>query len=611
MILGIFLPEAMRSHQSEPGSSKIVERNKRRGRQRTTDTCTEGKSDSVSATSSLSEQEQRSTASVSISHTSHEAASSDLTRDKDDATRLVRNQSSFRQGGCPSAGREAMLNEMANLASGGSSRVDSDHYAFFPSDPRGSLTIGVMPDDCRRILYHDGGQQVVTRYSTNNGLETTSHLFSRGYFPLSNRVSILQPTADIIRTEHQELMDTLGARAGGVHGSRRGESNSGRLGTTLDLYSHADSLDSARQRHILRVHEANRAFAAFHQLSSVFNPSYLAGTAVLRRPSADGINAIFTDPASRSHMTSTSHGPFLTTSTRSILPVDRTSSGGIISPQVALPNLLQPSDHSGIMNQTTEDEKASFPILTCSMSEHSFARLDQAGRLRPHDEDSAASRKLEGPPAKKTMKRKPGSRDRRFNSSTPISLVAAARSDNTEILELTGRSPLSLYVAKDTEHLSDYQCYLRQQIEIFEATPEDLQYNAQKMNKAVVLGQVGIRCKHCAHEDPWARTRGAVYYSASLGGLYQAGQNMSKNHLENECKAIPSHIREELLKKKVIKRRAAGGKKFWADSARSLGIFEDQYGLRFSKITREHCGNTMKPGDRRTTEITCEESLPE
>jgi len=244
------------------------------------------------------------------------------------------------------------------------------------------------------------------------------------------------------------------------------------------------------------------------------------------------------------------------------------------------------------MNRTAaDDEKASFPILTCSMSDNSFAQLDPSGRLRRQgDDDSAASRKLQGPPVKKAMKRKPGSRDRRFNSSTPISLVAAARSDNTEILELTGRPPVSLYVTKDTEHLSDYQCYLRQQIEIFEATPEDLQYNAQKMNKAVVLGQVGIRCKHCAHEDPWARTRGAVYYSASLGGLYQAGQNMSKNHLENECKAIPSNIREELLKRKVIKRRAAGGKKFWADSARSLGIFEDQYGLRFSKIARDDAG---------------------
>ena len=86
---------------------------------------------------------------------------------------------------------------------------------------------------------------------------------------------------------------------------------------------------------------------------------------------------------------------------------------------------------------------------------------------------------------------------------------------------------------------------------------------------------------------------------------------MSKNHLENECKAIPSNIREELLRKKVIKRRAAGGKKFWADSARSLGIFEDQYGLRFSKIAQDEAGNSIDLNEAATVEPVGEESSRE
>ena len=58
---------------------------------------------------------------------------------------------------------------------------------------------------------------------------------------------------------------------------------------------------------------------------------------------------------------------------------------------------------------------------------------------------------------------------------------------------------------------------------------------------------------------------------------------MGKNHLENHCKKIPNEIRQELLRLKVSKRRAGGGKSYWADSAQGLGIFEDQYGLRFTK----------------------------
>lgn len=58
---------------------------------------------------------------------------------------------------------------------------------------------------------------------------------------------------------------------------------------------------------------------------------------------------------------------------------------------------------------------------------------------------------------------------------------------------------------------------------------------------------------------------------------------MSKNHLDNHCISIPAETRRELLKLKDSKRRAGGGKAYWADSAEALGIFEDQYGLRFSK----------------------------
>lgn len=56
---------------------------------------------------------------------------------------------------------------------------------------------------------------------------------------------------------------------------------------------------------------------------------------------------------------------------------------------------------------------------------------------------------------------------------------------------------------------------------------------------------------------------------------------MSKNHLETYCTAIPTEVRDTLVRKKEIKRRAGGGKSYWASSAWSLGIFEDQYGLRF------------------------------
>lgn len=247
--------------------------------------------------------------------------------------------------------------------------------------------------------------------------------------------------------------------------------------------------------------------------------------------------------AARANMRMSSHLSSILSNTSPLLERDMRTAAAIASAQHRS-NLLYPSP-AGMMGRIPEDDRVTLPLLeprrtltsagsllgismTGLRNLHPVSVPVKAEQKQAKEEETAADRKetiiRKGPELKQLAKRrKPGSRDRRFNSSTPISLVASARSSTTVSLELTGRPPVSMYLDLDVNNLSEYQCFLRKQIELFEAKTEDLQYNAQKMNKAVVLGQVGIRCKHCAHEDPWTRTRGAVYYSASLGGLYQAG----------------------------------------------------------------------------------------
>jgi hypothetical protein len=73
--------------------------------------------------------------------------------------------------------------------------------------------------------------------------------------------------------------------------------------------------------------------------------------------------------------------------------------------------------------------------------------------------------------------------------------------------------------------LSEHQIFLRQQIEVFCATEADLSVRARGRNKRITLGQVGIRCRYCAHLP--CRQKGSLYYPSSTLGLYQAAQNMS------------------------------------------------------------------------------------
>jgi hypothetical protein len=86
---------------------------------------------------------------------------------------------------------------------------------------------------------------------------------------------------------------------------------------------------------------------------------------------------------------------------------------------------------------------------------------------------------------------------------------------------VTGRQPVMLYSSSDNNRLSDYQILVRKQIELFEALQEDVDTVTQGRVRRVVLGQVGIRCRHCALLPPGDRKRGAFYYPSRLDVVYQ------------------------------------------------------------------------------------------
>jgi hypothetical protein len=140
--------------------------------------------------------------------------------------------------------------------------------------------------------------------------------------------------------------------------------------------------------------------------------------------------------------------------------------------------------------------------------------------------------------------------------------------NSVEKTKLSGRAPAVLYMSCDDDSLSEYQCLVRKQIELFEAGREEVESNAKGRNKPIVLGQVGIRCGHCSMLNPRHRVRGATYYPAKLNGLYQAAQSMASGHLCFHCQHIPDEIRQELLV--LRERKSSAGKSIslsseWSD----------------------------------------------
>jgi hypothetical protein len=71
--------------------------------------------------------------------------------------------------------------------------------------------------------------------------------------------------------------------------------------------------------------------------------------------------------------------------------------------------------------------------------------------------------------------------------------------------------PAVLSCSTDEMVLTQFQVFLRQHIEAFAATPEDVSSRVRGRHKQIRLHQVGIQCRHCAHIAPRQRGKGAVY----------------------------------------------------------------------------------------------------
>jgi hypothetical protein len=168
------------------------------------------------------------------------------------------------------------------------------------------------------------------------------------------------------------------------------------------------------------------------------------------------------------------------------------------------------------------------------------------------------------------------SQDAMFAMLNPSGLPAAAPRKAVK------RSPIVLFMECDEDSLSEYQCLIRKQIELFEADKEEAASSVQGRNKQIVEGQVGIRCRHCTVVPPRRRQKGCMYFPTKLDRIYQAAQNLSAFHLCEHCKHVPEDVRKKILVLRERKSPAGGGKRYWGEGVRCMGVYEDSSGLRFA-----------------------------
>jgi hypothetical protein len=131
--------------------------------------------------------------------------------------------------------------------------------------------------------------------------------------------------------------------------------------------------------------------------------------------------------------------------------------------------------------------------------------------------------------------------------------------------------PACLARLVDEYNLSHHQDYLRQQIEAFQATQDDVMTHTRGRNKAIHVGQVGIRCRYCAHIPVSRRQKGSTYFPSNKFGIYQAAQNMSTAHIQCRlCTEMPKATTLkfiEIVSAKKMNCSSGAGRPYWAQSA--------------------------------------------
>eukprot|EP00977_Amphora_coffeiformis_P012444 scaffold3077_cov162-Amphora_coffeaeformis.AAC.3 len=150
----------------------------------------------------------------------------------------------------------------------------------------------------------------------------------------------------------------------------------------------------------------------------------------------------------------------------------------------------------------------------------------------------------------------------------------------------------------DSQYLNPIHCFVRRHVEFFVAGQEEVNAPSPGRKTRVTLGQVGIRCIHCAHLPIKDRVKRSSCYPPSIGGLYHAISNMKCDHFAL-CKGLPPADREEFLSLRVQTSRktpkhakpkhakpaadrsiANSTAQYYHDSAMRMGLFDTNDGIR-------------------------------
>jgi hypothetical protein len=138
-----------------------------------------------------------------------------------------------------------------------------------------------------------------------------------------------------------------------------------------------------------------------------------------------------------------------------------------------------------------------------------------------------------------------------------------------------------LAISSDKEWISDMDCYVRKQLELFAATEADVEMARADRKFPIEVGQVGIRCIQCAMvckgDEGCSGT--AVSYPFQIHGIYEAVRELQRLHLDS-CVHMPTAVKDKISASKGASSLSSVLRRYYALAAKALGLYDFREGVR-------------------------------
>jgi hypothetical protein len=131
---------------------------------------------------------------------------------------------------------------------------------------------------------------------------------------------------------------------------------------------------------------------------------------------------------------------------------------------------------------------------------------------------------------------------------------------------------LLLAMPQDRHCLSETLCIIRNNVEVFTATENDINAPAPGRKRPIQVGQVGLRCVYCRMCPQRDRVKRATCFPSSMKRIYRAVIDMKLDHFKH-CPYVPAGLKARLDQLQTGSTRSTGMTvKYFVKSAKEMGM---------------------------------------